>query len=51
MSEKKKKKKEYYSIDVDIIKEFDAHIEKNLLSKSKVIVQLIKEYLEKYGLQ
>lgn len=41
------KEKAHFSIDPLLHKEFIKHIDENLLSKSRVIENLIKEYMEK----
>ena len=45
--EKKRKVKAFFTIDPDLYKEFEKHIEDNLLDKSKLIESLIKKYLDK----
>ena len=47
--ENKRKVKAFFTIDPDLYEEFEKHIDKNLLDKSKLIEFLIKEYLEKKG--
>ncbi len=48
MKEKNKRKiKIYFSMDPDLYKEFEEHIDSNLMDKSKVIENLIKEYMVK----
>ena len=43
----KRKVKAFFTIDPDLYEEFENHIDKNLLDKSKLIEFLIKEYLDK----
>ena len=43
----KRKIKIYFSMDPDMYKIFDDHINKSLLDKSKVIEKMIEEYNEK----
>lgn len=40
----KRKIKIYFSMDPDMYKVFEEHIDKNLLDKSRVIESLIEEY-------
>jgi hypothetical protein len=48
MKEKTKKKlKVYFSMNPDLHEIFEKHIDKNLLDKSKVIENLIDEYIKK----
>lgn len=42
----KRKVKVFFTMDTEINKSFEKHIEKNLLDKSKLIEFLIKEYLD-----
>jgi hypothetical protein len=44
---KKRREKEYFTLDSDIRKEFLKHIDKNNLNKSKLIETLIVEYMNK----
>ena len=44
---KKRRDKEYFTLNPDIRIEFLKHIEKNNLNKSKLIETLIEEYMEK----
>ena len=43
----KRKVKAFFTIDPELYEEFEKHIDKNLLDKSKLIEFLIKEYLDK----
>lgn len=43
----KRKIKIYFSMDPDLHNEFDGHIDKHLLDKSRVIENLIELYMEK----
>jgi len=43
----KRKVKVFFTIDPDLYVEFEKHIDKNLLDKSKLIESLIKDYMAK----
>ena len=45
--EKKRKVKAFFTIDPDLYKDFEKHIEEKLLDKSKLIEHLVKQYLDK----
>ena len=48
MKEKGKRKiKIYFSMDPDLYKVFEKHIDENLYDKSKVIEKLIDDYIQK----
>lgn len=42
----KRKIKIYFSMDPDLFKLFENHIDSNLLDKSRVIEKLIEEYMK-----
>lgn len=44
---KKRRDKEYFTLSPEVRKEFLKHIEENNLNKSKLIENLIEEYLKK----
>jgi hypothetical protein len=46
MNTKKKRKKMYFSIDVNLSEKFEKYIEENLLSQSAVIEKLIEEFMK-----
>jgi len=43
---KKKKIKVYFTMDEELYIEFEKHIDRNLVNKSKLIEKLIKEYMK-----
>jgi len=44
---KKKKIKVYFTMDEELYNEFEKHVEKNVLDRSRLIEKLIAEYLKK----
>lgn len=44
---KKKKIKVYFTMDEELYNEFEKHVEKNVLDRSRLIERLIAEYLKK----
>ena len=44
---KKRRDKEYFTLNPEVRKEFLKHIEENNLNKSKLIETLIEEYMKK----
>ena len=42
---KRRKKRDYYTLDGELLDNFLEHIEKNNLNKSKLIQSLIEEYM------
>lgn len=46
MNAKKKNVKVFFTMDEEIYKEFEKHIEENILDKSKLMEKLIIKYLE-----
>jgi metal-responsive CopG/Arc/MetJ family transcriptional regulator len=44
---KKKKIKVYFTMDEELYKDFEKHIEDNILDRSRLIERLIEEYLKR----
>jgi hypothetical protein len=46
---KRRKKRDYYTLDGELLDNFLEHIEENNLNKSKLIQSLIEEYMKGVG--
>lgn len=46
--EKKKKVKVFFTMDSELAKYFEKHIDEKLLDKSKLMESLIRKYMENY---
>jgi hypothetical protein len=46
---KRRKKRDYYTLDGELLDNFLEHIEENNLNKSKLIETLIQEYMNRIG--
>lgn len=46
---KKRRDKEYFTLNPEVRKEFIKHIEENNLNKSKLIESLIEEYMKNFN--